>query len=265
MYDQARIARLRRGHEDENDRDGARYLIDELESAIIRGATEPTGSQGTRYRALMVALQATTTRLGIHFTPDYDSLGSLVKAHPGLGKMGPLLRGPIVRGPFGPLLEALDDPMSRHLHDPVDQPLTGWAKVDAEIAELRSNAAGASSGHDRGAVGRLCREVFVSLASASYDAARHGPLPDPPTGGGGGTVNPRLTAVISVEAAGGSRDKLRAVVAKSLDLANSLQHRKEPSDVEAMICADATIFVAAAIRRLTRAEGVARKAVPASR
>jgi hypothetical protein len=64
-----------------------------------------------------------------------------------------------------------------------------------------------------------------------------------------------LTAVISVEAAGESRDKLRAVVAKSLDLANSLQHRKEPSDVEAMICADATIFVAAAIRRLTRAEG----------
>ncbi len=253
MYDLARISRLRRGDENEPDRDGARYLINELESAIIRGARDPAGSQGTRYRNLIVALEATTDRLGIRFRPEHDSLGSLARAHPGLGSMPTMLRSAVVRGPFEALLEALDEPQARKLFEPIDQPTTGWAALDDEIAQLRRDAAGMASGLDRGAIGRLCREIFVSLADAAYDEKRHGPLPEPKEGAGGGSVKTRIEAVIATEAVGSNLALLRSVSNKCLDLANRLQHRKNPSDAESMICADATIFVVTAVRRLIAA------------
>ena len=37
---------------------------------------------------------------------------------------------------------------------------------------------------------------------------------------------------------------------KALNFTNSLQHHKDPTEAEAMTCADATIFVAMAVRRL---------------
>ncbi len=253
MFDPARVERLRKGHADEDDRDGARYLVEELKSSIIRGARDPTGSHGTRYRSLYVALQTTTERLGIRFRLPHDSLGSLVKANPGLATMPQLLRSGAVNAPFEPLLDALDAPADRQLLHPVGLPLTNWETVDAEIEELRRNAAGAASGHDRAAVGRLCREVFVSLAHAAYDDSRHGPLPEPREGQGGGTVKPRLEAVIATEASGTGLADLRSLMRKSLAFANTVQHRKNPSDIEIMVCADATIFVASAVRRLCAA------------
>lgn len=252
MFDPTRIERLRRGDADEDDRDGARYLIDELESATIRGAGAPTGSHGSRYRALIVALKETTERLGIRFRPQHDSLGGLVKAHPELANGPSLLRANVARGQFEHVLEVLDTPWDRQLLEPVDQPTTGWELVDSDVDELRRNAAGAATGHDRGAVGRLCREVLVAVAEAAFDLDRHGPLPEPEEGAGGGTVTARLEAVIAREAEGSTKAELRAVLRKTLALANTVQHRSSAGDAEAMICADATILLAAAFRRLVQ-------------
>ncbi len=253
MYEPARIRLLKAGHPQEDDRDGARYLVDELKSAIIRGAGDPQGRYGSRYRALYVALVATAERLGIRFRLEQDSLGSFVKEHPGLDRAPQLLRASIIDPPFAPLLDLLDNPGDRRLLEPVQHAVTSWTRVDEEIAELRVLAAGASTGHDRGAVGRLCREVFVSLAHAAYDEERHGPLPRREDGAGGGTVKSQIEAVIRAEARGGDLADVRSVTTKVLDLANRLQHRKSPPDAETMICADATIFVVMAVRRLTDA------------
>jgi hypothetical protein len=168
--------RLRDGYADENDRDGARYLIDELDSAIVRGARRPQGNYGTRYRDLIVALEATAGRLGFTFRPDYDSLGALVHAFPGLATSAPIDRRNAT-AQFKPLLDALDRPPSRRLIDPVGAPATGWAKVDAEIDELRRDAATTRTRHDRAEIGRLCRKALISVADAACDESRHGPLP----------------------------------------------------------------------------------------
>ena len=253
MYQPERVRRLKSGTADDDDRDAARYLIDELKSAIKRGARDPQGTMGTRYRDLYTALQATTRRLGIAFRLEHDSLGSLVKAHSDLPRMPSLLIDSVIDPPFERLLDNLDDPASLRLLEPVDPSTTGWAKVDDEIEELRAAAAAATTGHDRAAVARLCREIFVSLAEAAYDEPRHGRLPEREDGQGGGTVKPRIEQVITTEAAGGDLSDLRVLMTKALSFANSLQHHKDPGDNEAMICADATIMIATGVRRLTAA------------
>lgn len=250
MYDPARIKRLRDGNAGEDDRDGARYLIDELQKASIRGAKDPTGTNGSRYRELMVALQATTERLDIKFAPERDSLGALVKLHPEIATGGSLIAGVVARRQFEPLLEALDEPADRQVLEPIGLPQTGWDRVDQDIAELRKNAAGATSGHDRGAVGRLCREVLVSVAKTAYDEDRHGPLSEREEGAGGGTVMRKLEAILAKEASGSSHAELRSVLRKTMEFANTIQHRAGASDAEAMICADITIALTAAFRRL---------------
>jgi hypothetical protein len=92
--------------------------------------------------------------------------------------------------------------------------------------------------------------VFVSLADASYDEHVHGPLPVPQEGQGGGTVKARIEQVINTEAGGGDLKELRGLMNKTLNFANGLQHHKDPGNVEAIICADATIMVATSVRRL---------------
>lgn len=90
---------------------------------------------------------------------------------------------------------------------------------------------------------RTCREAFVSLADAAYDEDRHGPLPDPKPGAGGGTVTARLEAVIRTEAAGSKSDELRTMATKTLAYANSRQHSKTTTHKQAADVIDATIFV----------------------
>lgn len=251
VYEVRRVNLLAKGTSDEDDRDAARWLVDEMKSAIGRGSGNPQGSMGTRYRELYVALRATAERMGVDFRLDHDSLGSLVKANPGLRRMSPILAASIIDGPFERLLDHLDDPAALRLLAPVEPSGNGWVEVDKEIAQLRAGAAAAATGHDRGAIARLCREVFVSLARAAYDEQRHGKLPEREGGKGGATVKLRIEQVIKTEAAGKNLRDLRVLMTKTLDFANSLQHHKDPEDVEVMICADATIMVVSGVRRLT--------------
>lgn len=221
---------------------------------MIVGGRDPQGRHGTRYRELYTALQATTERMGIKWRLQHDSLGSFVAANGDVAQMPTLLRSTVIDPLFERLLENLDDPHALRLFEATEPARTGWAVVDDEIAELRAAGAAAVTGHDRAAVARLCREVFVSLANAAYDEARHGPLPQCKDGEGGGTVKLRIEQVIKTAARGGDLADLRGLMVKTLNFANSLQHHKEPDDVEAMVCADATIFVATALRRLTAGE-----------
>jgi hypothetical protein len=55
---------------------------------------------------------------------------------------------------------------------------------------------------------------------------------------------------VTVDAAAPSSAKLRGLLRKAMEVANSLQHRKDRGDTEAMILADTTILIARSIRRL---------------
>jgi hypothetical protein len=57
--------------------------------------------------------------------------------------------------------------------------------------------------------------------------------------------------VIRTEAAGSSREELRAVAIKTLDLANKLQHRKTTSSADAATLCDTTVMTVRIVRRLT--------------
>jgi hypothetical protein len=50
---------------------------------------------------------------------------------------------------------------------------TGWERVDDQIVQLRQRYRVALTVEDFQAVGLLCRDVFVSLAEAIFDAGRH--------------------------------------------------------------------------------------------
>lgn len=60
--------------------------------------------------------------------------------------------------------------------------------------------------------------------------------------------------MIRSEAAGGDEKEMRSLVARSLDLANKLQHRRRIERWQAASVVDATVLSVALIRRLVQRE-----------
>ncbi len=119
--------------------------------------------------------------------------------------------------------------------------VTRWERVDRVIDRIRKGLEGASTEEDFQAVGLLCREAIISVSQAVYDPARH-TLPDQPH------ISPTdakrmLEAIINSELPGGSNDEARRHAKASLDLANSLQHRRTAAFRDAALCAEATVSV----------------------
>jgi hypothetical protein len=243
MYDAKRVERIRRGTSHEPDDRAARYLIDEIVKCCVR--ERKTETLGPRYDTLMTALETVCERRGISWSAEYSSLRAWTKAHD-LTDVPSWERGSIAGEQFETLLDALDSETS--LFEPIDEEwLDGWAAVDAEIDELRRDFAIADSASDYANLARQCREVFVSLADIAFLGSRHGPIP---SGEQAPNVKPRLRAVIATEAQGAAQEELRGVALKTLDLANSLQHRKSTTRSEIATCCDATILTAAMVKRL---------------
>ncbi|MFP5326234.1 MAG: hypothetical protein ACLGHT_01990, partial [Acidimicrobiia bacterium] len=239
MYDAAKAERIRRGTQSEPDDRAARWLIDELIKTCVR---DPDGeSMGTRYDTLMTALEAVRERQEIGWSPKYRSLRAFGRGVD-LSRVPTMLVYRTAGEQFESLLDALDSDV--RLFEPVDvdeeEELEDWEAVDQEVENLREDFATADSASDYANLARQCREIFVSLAEAAFDAERHGPLKKPKDGGGG-TVKLRLEAVIRMEAAGSAREELRAVALKTLDLANKLQHRKTTTRPDAASLCDCTV------------------------
>lgn len=199
----------------------------------------------------MTALEAVCERQEIEWSPKYSSLRAFGRGVD-LSRVPSMLVYRTAGEQFESLLDALDTDV--RLFEPVDsdeeKELEGWEHVDAEVGSLRDDFALADSASDYANLARQCREIFVSLADAAYDEERHGLLKKPKDGGGG-TVKPRLEAVIRTEAAGSAREELRAVALKTLDLANKLQHRKTTTRPDAATLCDSTVMMVRILRRLT--------------
>jgi hypothetical protein len=244
LYDAALVERIRRGTASESDDRAARYLIDELEKACLRDPG--AGRFGTRYDALMQALEEVCKRLNLSWKARHRSLRAWGKAHD-ISRLTATQQKQVVRAQFESLLDGLDDPSGISLIKSVDPQEGGdqWTVLDGEITELREAFAGADSSTDYGNMARQCREIFVSLADAAYDENRHGPVPSD-----GGNVKVRLEAVIRAEARGSANEHMRAMAFKSLNLANKLQHDKAVTRAEAANVADVTLVTAQVVRRL---------------
>jgi hypothetical protein len=125
---------------------------------------------------------------------------------------------------------------------------TGWAAVDAEIAELRRRFSTASSPQDYRAVGVYCVGVLEALARTVYDPAKHlrpGEEQPPPD-----KTKQRLDRYVDVALGGQSDEELRAATRKIIDLAQCIKHRQSPTRRDAGIAGDAVILLANMLRRL---------------
>ena len=118
---------------------------------------------------------------------------------------------------------------------------TGWAKVDRGLGEVRERLQEAETEEQFQAVGLLCREVLISLAQTVYD-----PLSHPSWDG----VDPSdtdakrmLDAYINEELQGSGNKEARKHARSSLDLANSLQHKRTATFRQSALCAEATTSV----------------------
>jgi hypothetical protein len=124
---------------------------------------------------------------------------------------------------------------------------TGWERVDDQIVQLRQRYRVALTVEDFQAVGLLCRDVFVSLAEAIFDAARHtAEGEEAPT-----AIRDQLFAVIEHEAAGAANRELRALQKAAIDYANKVQHDRSATRDQARVVAEATIAAVNVVRALT--------------
>ena len=87
-------------------------------------------------------------------------------------------------------------------------------------------------------VGFLCRECLISLAQAVFDPAMHGSA-------SGTEISETdayrmLEAYFSSEFAGSENEALRRHAKASLNLANTLQHKRTAKYKDAALCSEAT-------------------------
>lgn len=125
---------------------------------------------------------------------------------------------------------------------------TGWARVDAEIAELKRHFAIARTEQDHRNVGNDCVIITEALAKIVYDPAIHvsddeEPLP-------AGKTKQRLDRFVVTALPGSDNAELRRFAKAAIELAQTIKHRSTPSRRDAGIAADAVILLANMMRRL---------------
>jgi hypothetical protein len=127
---------------------------------------------------------------------------------------------------------------TRGLGAEIQEAETGWKRVDNQLAQLRERFATARSVEDFQALGLLCRDIFISLAEATF-ADEH--LPKGEEIPGSADAKRRLAMVVDAVAAGVPNRELRVLLKANLDLANKVQHTRAATLDEAAIVAEATV------------------------
>ncbi len=182
-YDDHRVQAIRRGRQPEPDDRAARYLIDELEKCCVRDPA--ADSLGTRYDALMTALEAVCERRDIAFRPRYPSLRAWGRGRD-ISREPAIAQRAAARGQFLPVLDALDCVAEDELSHAADETeVSGWPAIETALHGLRVDYAVAQTVKEYKSLAIQCRDVFVELADLAYEEHRHGPLPPRPAGAGG--------------------------------------------------------------------------------
>lgn len=141
---------------------------------------------------------------------------------------------------YDPLIDQIEHHQAQ-LGSDLFSEATGWDRVDRGINGIRLGLETATCEEEFQAIGLRCREVIISLAQAVFDPSLH----QTTDGIQPSTTDAKrmLEAYFNRELEGGSNEEARRHARASLDLANSLQHRRTATFRDAALCAEATISV----------------------
>jgi hypothetical protein len=237
------------GYNGQMELDALRRLVEEQQGLMVKVATHEAGIDDVQaeYKERRRKIAAELKRRGLD---DPNPFGDLWDWYEYWREHLPgyVDRRRHVRRLYQQLHDAIDNLPAREIGSCLEEEPTGWDRVDEQIAQLREKCATARTVDDFKGIGHLCREVFVSLASACFDPARHWPKDEEPPAG----VKERLDAAVEKEAAGSDNKKMRKALKAHLDVANALQHDQAAPLEEAMIVAELTVSSVRVLRILLR-------------
>jgi hypothetical protein len=157
-----------------------------------------------------------------------------------------------VRELYAPLLDALEHLADRQLGADLQPAQSGWAAVDHQLGQLRERFALAQTADDHKAIGLLCRDIFRSMADATFDENSH--LPDGQELPGPADSVARLNLVVDAVAPGEANREIRKLLKANFDLANKVQHDQAATSVQAALVAEATVTAVNLVRIMIPAE-----------
>ncbi|QIV87712.1 hypothetical protein [Glutamicibacter mishrai] len=183
---------------------------------------------------------------------DFDSFRKYWRRNGGHGSWQ--VRREMVDGIFGPLHELLDQretsSMTWTLATPISpHPVTGWPRVDEEIAEMRRHFNSATSQQDYSNVGNDCVAILEALSAVVYVQDKHGEYgkPEPSVS----STKARFDRFVEIEVSGTENSYIRKLARAAIELAQAVKHRRETATrTDAGIAADSVILLANIFRRL---------------
>jgi hypothetical protein len=232
----------------------ARLIHDELEAYGTGGGEVLDDAD---LREALQALRTLCKRLGVRYPNvpfrDFTTFRSYWIRTGASGAGGWQARRDILSAIFDFLHDDLADLESRSLASSLAEAVsprgrTGWARVDAEVAELRRHFQAATTPQDYRNVGNDCVIVLEAISAAAYEPARHLHLDEsePPVA----KTKDRLDRVVEVELPDRENAELRKLARATIEAAQAIKHRTTPTRRDAGLAADATIMLANLMRRL---------------
>jgi len=146
-------------------------------------------------------------------------------------------RREFVRALYRSILEELAGGPTLGPSEPSREP-TGWNKVDRIVDTIITSLAKATAEEAYQAVGLLCRECLISLAQAVFDTKKHTPTDG--VQASDTDAYRMLEAYFCAEFPGSENEALRRHAKASLNMANSLQHKRTARYKDAALCSEAT-------------------------
>lgn len=234
----------------------ARFAHQEFEAHATKGA-EISQDQSV---LVLRALHALLRRLGVDrttFNPPFIDFDTFSKHWRSIGASGTgswQVRRDLLDEIFNPLHKLLDEREAGSITSTLATAIsphrvTGWPRVDEELAELRRHFEKASTQQDYSNVGNDCVSVLEVLSETVYDHAKHqrGNDPEPPVQ----KTKERLDRYIEVELVGSDNAELRKLARAAIEFAQAVKHRRATvTRQESGIAADAVILLANLLRRL---------------
>lgn len=154
---------------------------------------------------------------------------------------------------FNPLHDQVTELETRALSSTLAQPIsprpvTGWARVDEELAELRRHFQIAKSEQDYRNIGNDCVIITEALSRQVYDPQVH--LRDgedePPVS----KTKIRIERYIEDTVTGPDNDALRKLARSAIEFAQRVKHSPTSTRRDAVLAADSVILLANILRRL---------------
>jgi hypothetical protein len=235
----------------------ARLAHDEYQEFGTSGHQEASEAGS---RSVLTALRAVTRRLGLAFDPpfsDFARFRTYWISEGAAGSGGWQARRVILDGVFEPLHTALALREAGSIASTLAEPIsphrvTGWPRVDEEIAELRRHFEIATSPQDYRNVGNDCVTVLEAISAVAYDHTIHhrAEEPEPPVS----STKERLDRYVEVSIPGAENAPIRKVARAVIELAQAVKHRPAGNRRDAGIAADAVIQLANLLRRAQEAQ-----------